>query len=109
VPLVVTDPTLWHRVIFSRFDRFSVRTMSDSMSRYTLKMTPASKSFVATARFDTTQKLTFAFEKPAPDQLVLRGRVGADSIVARLKRIDESKFLLTSRGFNWVQEQPFNR
>jgi uncharacterized membrane protein YphA (DoxX/SURF4 family) len=109
VPLVVTDPTLWHRVIFSRFDRFSVRTMSDSMSRYTLKMTAASKSFVATARFDTTQKLTFAFEKPAPDQLVLRGRVGADSIVARLKRIDESKFLLTSRGFNWVQEQPFNR
>jgi hypothetical protein len=27
----------------------------------------------------------------------------------QLRREDEKKFLLSSRGFHWVQEYPFNR
>jgi hypothetical protein len=27
----------------------------------------------------------------------------------RLRKIDLSKFLLTNRGFHWLNEQPFNR
>jgi uncharacterized membrane protein YphA (DoxX/SURF4 family) len=109
VPLVVTEPMLWRRVIFSRFDRFAIRTMSDSMARYQIDLKDTGSTFVVTNRYNKKDKLTFAFVKPAEDQLVLRGLVGSDSIVATLKRVDESKFLLTSRGFNWVQEQPFNR
>ena len=30
-------------------------------------------------------------------------------LAARLKRIDDSKFLLKSRGFHWINEFPFNR
>jgi hypothetical protein len=109
VPLVVTDPSLWRRVIFSRFDRLSIRTMADSMARYTVKLDTTARSLVATARFDSTMKLAFTYAKPSAGELVLSGRVGGDTIVARLKRVDETKFLLNARGFNWVQELPFNR
>jgi hypothetical protein len=109
VPLVVTDSSLWRRVIFSRFDRLSVRTMADSMTRYTVKVDTVARLLVATSRFDSTTKLAFTYTKPAAGELVLAGRVGGDTIVARLKRVDESKFLLNARGFNWVQELPFNR
>ena len=107
VPLVVTDASLWRRIVFSRFDRMSIRTMSDSVSRYTVKI--RSGAFTATPRFDSTQTLAFTFQKPSADRLVLTGRVGSDSVVATLNRVDESKYLLNSRGFNCVQEQPFNR
>ena len=46
---------------------------------------------------------------PAAINSLLRGRVGGDSIVASLRRLDESKYLLVSRGFRWIQERPFNR
>jgi hypothetical protein len=40
---------------------------------------------------------------------VLSGKFGADSLVMRLRRLDENKFLLMNRGYHWIQEQPFNR
>lgn len=40
---------------------------------------------------------------------ILRGYVAGDSIAVRLRRFDENKYLLRSRGFNWIQEKPFNR
>jgi len=109
VPLVVTDASLWRRVIFSRFDRLSIRTMADSMTRYTVRIDTTARSLVATPRLNGTMILAFTYVKPAAGELVLSGRVGGDTIVARLKRVDESKFLLNARGFNWVQELPFNR
>ena len=38
VPLVITDSSLWKRVVFSQYDRVSIRTMTDSLSRYTVKV-----------------------------------------------------------------------
>jgi hypothetical protein len=52
--------------------------------------------------------VTPGFERLDRDHVVLRGRLGADSIVARLRRVDETKFLLVQRGFHWTQEKPFN-
>jgi hypothetical protein len=43
------------------------------------------------------------------EQLQLDGLLGADSLHVRLHRIDETKFLLLSRGYHWINELPFNR
>ena len=32
-----------------------------------------------------------------------------ETIQAKLRRADEKSFLLTSRGFHWINEYPFNR
>ena len=52
---------------------------------------------------------TFTFVEPEPDVLVVDGDLGNRQIHARLVRYDLSQFLLLTRGFNWVQEYPFNR
>jgi hypothetical protein len=41
--------------------------------------------------------------------LFFKGDFEGHSTVATLVRFDESKFLLRSRGFHWIQEYPFNR
>ncbi len=108
VPLLVTDSVLWKRVVFSKFDRVSVQLMNDSFSRFTAKVDTIHQTVALKSRFDSTRSMMFAYARPSLGQLVLSGRVGSDSVVATLK-LSEKKYLLLSRGFNWVQEQPFNR
>jgi hypothetical protein len=109
VPLVITDASIWKRVVFSQFDRASVRSMTDSLTRYTVHVDTIAKTVLLTGRFDTTVKMKLGYTRASNGQLVLAGRVGGDSMVATFKRIDETKYLLMSRRFNWIQEQPFNR
>ena len=40
---------------------------------------------------------------------MLDGELGGKKIRLRLVQFDLNKFLLLTRGFNWVQEYPFNR
>jgi hypothetical protein len=43
--------------------------------------------------------------------VILEGALpgGGPPLVVKLKRVDLSKFLLTNRGFRWINERPFNR
>ena len=58
---------------------------------------------------DKTRKAVFTYERSASDQLKLNGTMAGHTIQMQLRREDEKKFLLSSRGFHWVQEYPFNR
>jgi hypothetical protein len=62
-----------------------------------------------TNRFNPKQGRTMTYTKPDAEHLVLAGKVGADSLVVRLRRFDPNRLNLVSRKFNWIQEQPFNR
>ncbi|MFN0134775.1 MAG: thiol-disulfide oxidoreductase DCC family protein [Phycisphaerae bacterium] len=46
---------------------------------------------------------------PEPGVIVLVGRFEGAHITARLRRVDDSGSLLTSRGFHWINEYPLNR
>jgi len=39
----------------------------------------------------------------------LNGEIDGRTLEMRLELFPREKFLLVSRGFNWVQEYPFNR
>ena len=42
-------------------------------------------------------------------ELELRGTLGTDSLIVRMEKRSMDDILLISRGFNWVNEYPFNR
>ena len=50
----------------------------------------------------------FTYSQPDAQHLVLRGDLGNGPVVAEFHRFDPSKFPLTSRGFHWINEYPFN-
>ncbi len=54
-------------------------------------------------------KAEFKFKKLEGEKLVLDGVFRKHSIHARLHRSDKQDFPLTSRGFHWINERPFNR
>lgn len=98
----------WRHVIFDAGNRATIRS-SDTVTRYRSKVDVAQHAITLTDRDTPANVLALGFEDPGGGQLVLRGRVGGNAIVANLRRIDESKYLLVSRRFNWIQERPFNR
>jgi hypothetical protein len=55
------------------------------------------------------QKGDFTYSKPDSQHLILRGNLDGNPMVAEFHRFDATQFLLTSRGFHWINEYPFNR
>jgi hypothetical protein len=108
-PPLMTDAARWRRVVFDRPNQLAVQLMSDTRQRYRLELDEGQKTLSLTKRDDPNWKAVITYERPEPDRLILGGDVDGRRIEAALRRTDPSQFLLTSRGFHWVNEYPFNR
>jgi hypothetical protein len=85
----------------------AVRTMDDTVVRYGSKYDEANHTITLTQGKSAPSTLTYS--RPDAEHVVLAGKLGPDTISARLKKMDEKKFLLLSRGFHWINERPLNR
>jgi hypothetical protein len=108
-PPLLSDSLQLRRIVFGGLNRATFRTMSDSVERYTIQIDSTANTIALASRFDPKLKRTMSWQKPDSNHLVLAGQVSGDSVVMRLRRFDEKRFLLTNRGFKWIQELPFNR
>jgi uncharacterized membrane protein YphA (DoxX/SURF4 family) len=109
VPLLSTEAVRWRRVIFDYPGMLSVQQMSDSRIRYTLALDTEKKTLDLGKRDNPDWKAALTYEQPEAAVITLTGQLDDQQIVARLRRTDESRFLLKTRGFHWINEYPFNR
>ena len=109
IPPLATDSARWRRVIFDYPGVIAVQRISDSRSRYALALDTERKTLDLTKRDDPNWKAALTYEQPEPLVLTLTGQFDGQEIRAKLRRTDESRFLLLSRGFHWINEYPFNR
>jgi hypothetical protein len=108
-PPLLTDQARWRRVIFDYPGVLAVQTMSDARQRYRLELDAEKRTLSLSKREDPNWKTVLNYERPEPERLTLDGGVDGRRLQATLRRADETQFLLTSRGFNWINEYPFNR
>ena len=108
-PPLITDAGRWRRVVFDRPETLGVLSMSDSRERFVMALDPVKKTMALSKRDDPKWKAILSYEQPSPGNLTLAGRVDGRKVRARLRRTDESGFLLLNRGFHWINEYPFNR
>ena len=99
----------WRRVIFDAGGRITIRTASDVVTRFNSKVDAGRHSMTLTDRAVAGHTLVLGFDQPEQNSLVLRATIAGDPAIVRLRRLDEQQYLLLSRGFNWIQERPFNR
>jgi hypothetical protein len=102
-------PGQWRRVIFDAGGRITIRTASDVVTRFSSKVDAGRHSMTLTDRAVTGHTMVLGFDQPEQNSLVLRTTIAGDRAVVRLRRFDAQQYLLLSRGFNWIQERPFNR
>ena len=109
LPPSVADASRWRRMIFDFPGMMSIQTMDDSRHRYNLVLDPVQHTLALTSRDDPQWKSALSYRQPDPRSLTVAGKFGDRQIQARLHWVKAPKFLLTSRGFHWINEYPFNR
>jgi len=108
-PPLTTDAARWQRVIFQRAKSLTVQPMTGPNQTFTLELNQEARTLALGRAEDPNWKSTLTFDQPEEGRMTLEGEADGHRIQARLSRFDETKFLLKSRGFHWVQERPFNR
>ncbi|HAA22960.1 MAG TPA: hypothetical protein DCR93_37365 [Cytophagales bacterium] len=95
---------LWRTMVFEREGRATVTTVNKNQAYYGVQVDTANQqiTFTGTSSFVmdyelTNERLDFTY--------ILQG----DTVSAQTRRLDQDDFLLTNRGFNWINERPFNR
>jgi hypothetical protein len=107
-PALLTDITRWRRLaVAARGAR--VRLVNDSLVPYRIRTDSSTRVTTFTPFPDTLNKLVGSYAFPDSSHLVIRGRVGTDSIEIAFTRRREDSYLLVSRGFRWVNEFPYFR
>jgi len=104
---LVTDYDRWRRVIVQRANAMIFWRMDDSNFTLTTALDQTAQS-LALKRGEAAAG-ALAFKQPAPDQLILDGTVDGHALHMETRLFDHTKMLMLTRGFNWVQEFPFNR
>jgi hypothetical protein len=108
-PPLVTDRERWRRVIFHYPNTMAVQLMSDSRVRYSLELDKGVMTLGKRGDTSAKWKATLFYTRPKPGLLTLEGALDGRKIRARLHWEKPPKFLLTSRGFHWINERPFNQ
>ena len=106
---LVTDYDRWRRVVIWNSSSVYFQRMDDTFVNYPAKFDEKANALALTKPSDKNWKATLAVQRPDPAHLRLSGAIDGRQIDMRTSLVDRAKFLLVSRGFNWVQEFPFNR
>jgi len=107
-PPLLTDPDRWRRVLFPYTDVLAVQTPKGEIKYYALKLTPATHTFALSEDPSSKKKPDLlSYRETGPGRLEIAGTFNGRQVRATIRR--EEKFLLTSRGFHWINERPFNR
>lgn len=110
LPALVGDSVRWRRLVVSYPGAASVRLLNDSTRGYRVTADTVKHTLVLSSRRDSSFKLPLAYARGVRnDSLRLDGIVNGDSLHVRLHRLDETRFLLVSRGYHWINEFPLNR
>jgi len=99
----------WQRIIFDSPYRVSVQTSTDPLQRFSLQSDGEKRTLTLGKRDDPGWKTVLTYEQVSPEVITLAGTLNGSEMTARLHRSTERQFLLTNRGFHWINEFPFNR
>jgi hypothetical protein len=99
----------WRRFAITRWGAAIIELSNDSTRTFRAAADTVGWTLTLTEWADSTRSSRFRVSHSGRGYIRLRGVLQGDSIEFVGRPLDETDFLLTSRGFRWVQEIPFNR
>lgn len=101
-----TDTERWRYLILEFKERAIATHYNDSMSGYKFRVDTLRKGITMT---DSKKFNKYFHYTQEGDYLIFERRLDDDTTHIVMRRKDEKDFLLTNRGFHWVNEYPYNR
>ena len=109
LPPLLSDEERWRRIVIQTATNVTFQHMNEALVTFGAAVDTSRRSLTLTKPDDKAWKASFTFERPEPGQLVLDGDMDGHRLHMRLTLVERNSFLLVNRGFNWIQEYPFNR
>ena len=106
-PPLITDYGRWRRLLFSSPTNMSFQRMDETFQGFGTKIDMAAKTLVLTTGDKESGR--FRIEQMDGGRMILDGEMDGRKLYFDLRHYDRTNFLLVTRGFNWIQERPFNR
>ena len=105
----IPDSVRWES-IYQRWEGYAtVKTRNDKRIRYNVELDSLGNSLKIKERAHGIYQ-HLHLEKFGDEGYLIQGKLYGDSIIVQLRKVpSEDEYLLNSRGFNWIQEYPFNR
>ena len=104
---LVTDYDRWRRVVIQGPTAIYFWRMDDTT--FALGSTVDTGAKTITISRANNVKNHFTFDQPDAEHLTFDGDFSGRKLHMETHLFDKQRFLLVSRGFNWIQELPFNR
>ncbi len=108
-PPLITDATRWRRMIVSSRRLLTIEQMDDSRMRFFLMQDAGKQTLTLKQGQNASAGGTLQYTQPNRATLVVKGTIGGKMIEATLHKAPIPEFLLTTRGFHWINEYPMNR
>ena len=103
-PLLMTDASCWRRVwVADLAPVLFIYTMDGPAHGFRMKLDPVAGRMVLDGP-SIKGPSTLHYSTPDADHLVLEGRLGAQDISARLKKVDTERMPLSSETFHWIPD-----
>lgn len=98
----------WIRAGITGSRSIAILKSDGTYSRFRLTLDAKTNSWILQASGQPL-KSTLHYSNPAPDSLLLEGNLEGVPVKVLLKKLPPTASLLTSRGFHWINELPFNK
>jgi hypothetical protein len=101
----LTDDRRWRYLIFEHPGRATLIRINEERIHYNVQVDSIDQTIAMNRQ---NESKFFSFEETV-NRLKLNGEAQDDSISVQLTKFDTNNFRLLSRGFNWINEFPYNR
>ena len=106
---LLSDTTRWRRVIFQFPQALLYQQMNDRMAGMGAKLDTVAHTLTLSPRDAKKPKSVLTYARPERSRLLLDGTLNGHLVHMELALRDPDSYMVRSRGFHWVQENPFNR
>ncbi|WP_394834406.1 hypothetical protein LVJ94_48695 [Pendulispora rubella] len=108
IPPLLTERTRW-RWVTVQGSLLSITPVEGPGERYSSKHDEKKQELTLSRAMDPDTKYVLSYTKTDDGRFTFRGTLKNDAVVAEMRRVDESRFLLVHRGFHWINESFLNR
>ncbi len=110
-PPLLTDDDRWHRLVFDQYNIAARQRMDGDVERFSaeVRIEEHTLTFRSRPQDGPEKSEVYTFTQPDENALVIEGSWNDLPFQVRLQRDADRQFALTSRGFHWISEYPFNR
>ncbi|MET0299118.1 MAG: hypothetical protein ABW036_05130 [Flavitalea sp.] len=106
---LTTDTLRWKKLLISSDTYAAIQNMGDSLTWMKIKIDTTRKTVTLTNTKDSTLMYDLSYQLPDKEHLVFAGKFRGDTALINTEKFELSRFKLVSRGFNWVNEFPYNK